>query len=78
MHSKYLRGLSFSVEAGELFDVQLTITVLIETLEQEDDFGRRKIEGRPLEYRRSLLQSYVSISVDVIFLELGHQLHFPT
>jgi len=71
------RGFRLGVEVGELFDVELSVAVLVELGEQNADTRRREAVRRTLKDARRLVQRDVAVLVMIILLELGYQLHLP-
>ena len=72
-----LRRFGFGVESGEFFNVELSISVFIESLQKKNDFRCGKIERMSLKDGRCLFQADIAISIDVVLLEFRNQLHFP-
>lgn len=62
LYSIYSRGLGLGIESGELLNVQFSISVAIETLEQHDDFSRWKVERRALQDDGRFFQRYIPVT----------------
>ena len=66
------------VESGKFFDIQLPVTILVETFQQPRYFSVWKIERWFLKDLCRLIERDEPVSVDVVFLELRDQLGHPT
>ena len=70
-----LRRFCLGVEVREFFDVELSVAVLVELLEQHDDLARREVERMVLQDGRRLLQRDIAVAVAIVLLELWNDLH---
>lgn len=70
-----IRRFRLGVEVGKLLDVQLSVAVFVEFLQQLADLAGREVERRTLKDACRLIQSDVAIAVTVVLLEPRHHLY---